>query len=151
MKIRRIKYIMFNYVIAILEFINEFYLSHLITDWFYKIYPGIDMSTRYSASAYMRHSILFILLIFIAYSGKFIIFRKKDRKGNLISVAKILISCIWLCFMQGFSMAAWFVSMTEEDAFQDINIRFMIVSCIICVVYIIFGERIHKKIGRKRV
>ena len=151
MKMRLIKYIMFNYVIAILEFINVFYLWDLSLEYLYRTYG--DIKSENDISAYIRYPILFLLLIFIAYMGKFIVFKKKARKENLISVAMILISVLWLVFMKVLSYAVLICSMLNWEMHDDddINIRFMIVSCIICVIYIIFGERIHKKISRKRV
>lgn len=141
MKIRLIKYIMFNYIIAVLEFINVFYIWRPSIHWFEKIYVDLDIHTYEKISAYMRYPILFLLLIFIAYMGKFIVFKKKARKGILIGVAMILISVLWLVFMKVLSYSMWIDSMLNWKMHDDINIGFMIISCVACSLYIIFRRK----------
>ena len=75
-------FIKFGIIITILEFINEFVVG------------SFDFLS-YETDIILRYSLLGIILIFIAFNRKYIVFKKDDWKQNLISIIFIICSSLW--------------------------------------------------------
>ena len=71
----------FAIIIAVLEFLNEFFRFNLEL-------------LSFRTNEIIRYSLLAIILIFIAFNRKYIVFKK-----NLISIIFIICSLLWFCIM----------------------------------------------------
>ena len=155
MKIRRIKYLMFNYVIAVLEFLHVYVLKDIVSDYYEKIYKDYQICIeKLIQTDYIIFFIISIILITLICLGKFIIFKKKALKNNLINLVKLLLSFLWNLFFIGWSYC---ISIShnldiahglkpfsaKDDLIASNNFKFSIFLCVFCIIYIIWGEKIH--------
>lgn len=76
----------FAIIIAVLEFLNEFFRFNLEL-------------LSFRTNEIIRYSLLAIILIFIAFNRKYIVFKKDNWKKNLISIIFIICSLLWFCIM----------------------------------------------------
>lgn len=79
-------FIKFSIIITVLEFLNEFLRYNL------ELFS-------FNTNAIIRYSLLAVILIFIAFNRKYIVFRKDDWKQNIISIIFIICSLLWFCIM----------------------------------------------------
>ena len=85
-------FIKFGIIITVLEFINRY----LIVRFPYKLEEGL------------AYSLLAIILIFIAFNRKYIVFKKDDWKQNLISIIFIIFSLLLFLFIYSYALCFFF-------------------------------------------
>ena len=79
-------FIKFGIIITVLEFINRYLIIR------FNLIP-------YKLEEVLAYSLLAILLIFIAFNRKYIVFKKDDWKQNIVSIIFIIFSLLWFLFI----------------------------------------------------
>lgn len=149
MKIHRIKYLMFNYVIYMIEYLTQILMHYKLIGWYSdhlceKVDFDIFMKIAENTSRYT----LCILFIVIAYFGKFIRFQRKNFKRNAVSILKIFIS--FMFFNLGWATAWANIAAACENSeltkylSEEMDVKSRLILCVLCIIYIIWGEKIHR-------